>query len=79
MMRREYKQKQVFHEIKDIFYDSFTLPEIDEDKPIIEKLLTIVVRINDEDLDKNVKILEWSKRKFYTKVLEKISRVITLR
>ena len=59
--------------------DTFNLLEPNETKPIIEKLVTIMDKIKDEDLDKNVKLLEWSKRKFHTKVLEKISSAIALR
>ena len=46
---------------------------------IIKKLVNIVDKIKDEDLDTNVKWLEWYERKFHTKVLEKISNVIALR
>ena len=35
-------------------------------------------KINDEDLDTNVKLLEWSEKKFQTKVNEEISSVIAL-
>ena len=78
-MRREYKKKKVFHDIEDIFFDFFSLPKLNENKPIIEKLVTIVKKIKDEDLDSNFKLLEWSERKFHTKVLEKISSAIALR
>ena len=36
-------------------------------------------KIKDEDLDSNVKLLEWFERKFHIKVLGKISSFITLR
>ena len=61
------------------FFDALSLPEMNEDKPIIEKLVTIVDKIKDEDLDSNVKLLEWFERKFHTKVLKKISSAIALR
>lgn len=51
---------------------------MNEDKPIIEKLATIVEKIKDEDLDSDIKLLERSKRKFHSKVLEKISSAIAL-
>ena len=35
-------------------------------------------KINDEDLDTNVKLLEWSKKKFHAKVTDKISSAIAL-
>ena len=35
-------------------------------------------KINDENLDTNVKLLEWSKKKFQTKVNEQISNAIAL-
>ena len=62
-----------------MFYNSFSPPKMNEDKPIIEKIFTIVEKIKDEDLDSNFKLLEWSQRKFHTKVLEKISSDIALR
>ena len=39
----------------------------------------MVDKIRDEDLDSNVKLLEWSERKFQSKVLEKIPSAIALR
>ena len=44
----------------------------------MELLVNIVERINDTDLDSNVKLLKWSKRKFQGKVNEKISSAIAL-
>lgn len=79
MLRREQKKKQVLHDIKDIFLDSLSLPKPHEAKPIIEKLFDMVDKIRDEDLDSNVKLLEWSEWKFHSKILENISSVIALR
>ena len=50
----------------------------DEIKPIMEKLSNIVDQVQNEDLDTNVKLLEWSKKKFQMKVNEKISSEIEL-
>ena len=79
MLSREHKKNQVFHEIKDIFLDAFSLPTPNDEKPILEKLVNIVEKISDEDLDTNTKLLEWSKIKFHSKELEYISSVISLR
>ena len=68
----------MFHDIKDIFLDAFNLLATNEDKPIIEKLVNIVDKISDENLDYNVKLLEWSKKKFHSKVFGKISSAIAL-
>lgn len=78
LLRREHRQKQELNDIKDIFLDAFILPTLDEQNPIIKKLENIVEKINDEDLDTNVKLLEWLEQKFQTKVNEKISSVIAL-
>lgn len=51
-------------EIKDIFLDAFSLQVPDETKPIMEQLYNIVDQVHNEDLDTNVKLLEWSERKF---------------
>ena len=48
MMRREYKKKKVLDEIKDIFYDSFSLSNMKKDKPTIKQLVTIVDKIKDK-------------------------------
>ena len=44
----------------------------------MEKLSNIVDQEQNEDLDTNVKLLEWSKKKFQMKVNEKISSEIAL-
>ena len=45
---------------------------------IIDQLLDIVDQMQDVDLDTNAKLLEWSKRKFQSKVNEKIATEIAL-
>ena len=44
----------------------------------MEQLSNIVDQVQNEDLDTNVKLLEWFERKFQMKVNEKISSEITL-
>ena len=65
-------------DIKDIFLDAFALPPPDETKDIMEQLSNIVDHVTDADLDTNVKLLEWSEKKFQGKVNEKISSEIAL-
>lgn len=64
--------------MKDILLDGFILPNLDETKPIIEKLTDIVERVSDTDLDTNAKLLEWSEQKFQKKVNEKLSSYVTI-
>ena len=71
-------QKQTLYDIKDVFLYAFSPLAPNEAKPIIEQLENIVEKINDEDLDTNVKLLEWSEKIFQTKVDEWISSVIAL-
>ena len=78
MLRREHRKKQALQEIKDIFLVAFSLPTPKETKPLLEQLLDIVEKINNEDLDTNAKLLEWSEKKFQIKVNEKISSEIAL-
>ena len=78
ILRKEYKQRQAFHEIKDIFLDAFSLQTSDESKPILEQLLEIVEQVTNEDQDTNTKLMEWSENKFQGKDNEKISSEITL-
>ena len=54
------------------------MPVPDETKPIMEKLSNIVDQVQNEDLDTNVKLLEWFEKKFEMKVNEKISNEIAL-
>ena len=78
ILRNEYKQQQALHEIKDIFLDAFSFQTPNESKPILEQSLEIVDRVTNEDRGANVKLMEWSKKKFQAKVNEKISSEITL-
>ena len=74
----EYKKKKALHEIKDIFLDAFSLQTPNETKPFMEKLSNIVDQVQNEDLDTNAKLLEWSERKLHAKINEKISSEIAL-
>ena len=47
------------NEIKDIFMDAFNLQPPDSNRPILEQLSHIVDQVNNEDMDNNVKLLEW--------------------
>lgn len=78
VLRREYKYRQALNEIKDIFMDAFSLQSPDETRPIVEQLSDIVDQVTNEDHDTNVKLMEWSERKFQGKVNEKISSGIAL-
>ena len=64
--------------IKEIFLDAFTITSLDESKDIIKQLSDIVEQVTDTDLDTNVKLLEWSERRFQSQVNEKISSEIAL-
>ena len=54
------------------------MPSPNESKEIIEQLSDIVEKVTNEDMENNVKLMEWSERKFQGKVNEKISSEITL-
>ena len=78
LLKREHRKKQAFLDIKDIFLDAFSLPTLDEIKLVIEQLTNIVERVSDTNLDTNAKLLEWFKKKFQSKVNEKIYSEIAL-
>ena len=78
ILRNGYKQKLALVEIKDIFLDAFTLQVPDESKPIMEQLAHIVEQVQNEDQETNVKLMEWSEKKFQGKVNEKIASEIPL-
>ena len=58
--------------------DAFILQSPDESRPIVEKISDIVDQVMNEDHDTNVKLMEWSERKFQGKINEKISNDIAL-
>ena len=76
-MRKDYKYNQAMNEIKDIFMDAFSLQPPDSNRPILEQLSQIVDQVNDEDLDTSVKLMEWTEKKFLSKVNQKIANNIT--
>ena len=78
VLRNEYKQRQDLVEIKDIFLDAFSLHVPNEIEPIMEQLANRVDQVQTKDLETNVKLLEWSEKKFQMKVNEKISSEIAL-
>ena len=78
VLRNEYKQRQALVEIKDIFLDAFSIQVPDETKPIMEQLANIVDKVQNEDHETNVKLMEWSKKKFQGKVNDKIASEIAL-
>ena len=76
--RKEFKHKQALNDIKDIFMDAFSLQSPNDSKLIMEQLSDIGDQVTNEDHDTNVKLMEWSARKFQGKVNEKISSDIAL-
>lgn len=67
------------NEIKDIFMDAFSLQPPNSNRPIIEQLTYIVDQVNnEEDQDTSAKLMEWSEKKFLSKVNQKIANDIIL-
>ena len=77
-LRKDYKYQQAMNEIKEIFMDAFSLQPLDTNRPILEQLSHIVDQVNNEDVDTNVKLMEWSEKKFQSKVNQKIANDIML-
>ena len=78
-MRKYYKYKQAMNEIKDILMDAFNLQPPNSSKPIIDQLSDIVDQVNnEEDQDTSAKLMEWSEKKFLSKVNQKIANDIIL-
>ena len=48
--------------------DAFSLQPPDANRPILEQLSDIVDKVNNEDHDTSVKLIEWSEKKFQGKV-----------
>ena len=78
ILKKEHRHKQALQDIKYIFLDAFNFPTPEKTQPLLEQMSDIVEKINNEDLDTNAKLLEWSKKKFQSKVNENISSEIAL-
>ena len=59
--------------------NTFDIINVQEEKSIVEQIVHIVDKVNIEDIEANTKLMEWSQKKYHTKVLEKISSEIALR
>ena len=75
-INRELKKKKVLYDEKNIFVDAFDIQNFDEDATIINQLVTIVDQVNDGNMESNKKLMEWSTRRFETKVVNKVSITI---
>ena len=71
ILGREHRQKQALQDIKDIFLDAFNLSNLKEIKQLLEQLSNIVEKMNNEDMNTNAKLFEWSEKKFQSKVNER--------
>ena len=74
-LRREYQQKKVLHDVKDIFVEAFDVQNFDGQAPIISQLVN-VEQINVGDIETNEKLIDWSAKKFENKVVENVSTTI---
>lgn len=71
-IREEMKKKnQVLEDIKWIFVDGLSI-EVDEKQPILDQLLEILYKYNEELNGKN-KLLQRVDKKFENKVLEQVA------
>ena len=68
----------VIHDTKDIFVEAFDITNVNDNQTIIEKLVHIVDKVNIEDIKAKKNLMDWSSRKYHTKVLTKISNEIEL-
>lgn len=78
-LRREHHQRQVLHEIKDVFVDAFDIHDVNEKNPIIDQLIHFIEKVNNDDIEANEKLLKWSEKKFEHKLLEKVSIEIAIK
>lgn len=75
-LRRELKQKQVLYNVKHIFVDAFDIHNFEKDTPIINQLINIVDKVNVGNIESNEKLMDWSTRRFETKIVDKVSITI---
>lgn len=78
-LRGEHQQKQVLQDIKEICIDAFEMSDVKNYDPILEQLVHIVKKVTNEDRKVSDKLLQWSERKFETKVLNKVSVKIAVK
>lgn len=62
-----------------MFFDAYDIKYVDERVPIMDQLVHIFENVNNDDIDANEKLLQWSEKKFEKKVLEKVSTEISIR
>ena len=70
-LRKEHKERQVLYDVKDIFVEAFDIMDVNEDKPILEKLVHIVEKFNTKDIEANTKLVIWLERKCHAKAMRK--------
>lgn len=75
-LRREHQQRQILHDVKDIFVGAFDIQNFYGKAPIISQLVNIVDQINVEDIESNEKFMDWSTNKFENKVVDRFSTKI---
>ena len=64
------KNKNMCYMISNIYLLILFIDNLDENDPIVEKIIKILEKINDLDVDADQKLMEWSKKKFEKKVME---------
>lgn len=70
------EEKKVLEDIKSTFVDALNI-EVDEKQPILDQLVEIVHKYNDE-LNGQEKLLQRVERKFQNKVLEQVAKKIAI-
>ena len=65
--------------MKDILVEAFDIADMNVNQIIGEKLVHIIDKINTKDIETNTKLMNWSKKKFFTKLCAKIPSAIALR
>ena len=64
-LRKEKRQIDVLHDIKDIFVEAFDILYVNDNQTIVEQLVHIVDKVNTKDIDANTKLIDWSYRKYH--------------
>ena len=57
-LKKEHTKRQVLYDKKDIFLDAFDIKYVQEDKSIVEQLVHTVDKVNTEDIETNMKLME---------------------
>lgn len=78
-LRREHQKRQVLDDIKDFFLHTVVVDKLDDNAPNTEKLIKIVEKVNNPDVEIQENFVQREERKHDKRVMENISSEIVIK